>query len=61
MWDHDYKPELYDLFLRLGFTKFIDQWGLKPNEESAQPEQFTGEVTSVLIKIRPMLQRHPKR
>lgn len=24
------KPELYDLFLRLGFTKFIDKWGLHP-------------------------------
>lgn len=50
IWNREFQPELYDLFLRLGFSKFIEQWGLKPNEESAQPEQFTGEVTSVLIK-----------
>lgn len=29
-WDRDYQPGLYALFLRLGFTKFIDQWGLQP-------------------------------
>ena len=50
IWNRDFQPELYDLFLRLGFSKFIEQWGLKPNEESAQPEQFTGEVASVLVK-----------
>ncbi len=50
IWNRNFQPVLYDLFLRLGFSKFIEQWGLKPNEESAQPEQFTGEVTSVLIQ-----------
>ena len=28
-WDRDYKPELYDILLRLGFSKFIDKWGIK--------------------------------
>ena len=50
VWNRDFRPELYELFLRLGFSKFIEQWGLKPGEESSQPEQFTGEVTSVLIQ-----------
>ena len=50
VWNRDFQPELYDLFLRLGFSKFIEQWGLKPNEDSAQPEQFTGTCTSVLIR-----------
>ena len=50
IWNRDFQPELYDLFLRLGFSKFIEQWGLKPSEDSVQPEQFTGECTSVLIR-----------
>ncbi len=29
-WDRNYQPGLYALLLRLGFTKFIDQWGLQP-------------------------------
>ncbi len=28
-WDRDFKPELYDILLRLGFSKFIDKWGIK--------------------------------
>ena len=49
LWDHDYKPELYDLFLRLGFTKFIDQWGLRPAEDSPAPQMAEGTVESVVI------------
>ena len=29
-WDHDYRPELYDLFLRLEFQKLIDKYHLRP-------------------------------
>ena len=29
IWNHDYKPELYGLFKRLGFNKFIEKWGLE--------------------------------
>ena len=49
LWDHDYQPELYDLFLRLGFTKFIDQWGLRPAEDSAAPKMAEGTCESVPI------------
>ncbi len=28
-WNNDFKPELYGLFLRLGFTKFIEKYKLK--------------------------------
>lgn len=35
IWHEDYKPELYSLFKRLGFNKFIEKWGIG---ESAEPE-----------------------
>ena len=46
-----YKPELYDLFLRLEFTKLIEKYGLQPQTEVAEKkddfsvtvEQVTGE------------------
>ena len=31
-----YKPELYDLFLRLEFTKLIEKYGLQPQTEAAE-------------------------
>ena len=34
-WDRSYRPELYDLFKRLGFQKFIEKWGLEPPTETA--------------------------
>ena len=40
IWDHDYLPGLYDQLLHLGFTKFIEQWGLKPTEDSTSPVEF---------------------
>ena len=49
LWDHDYKPELYDLFLRLGFTKFIDQWGLHPTQDSPAPKMAEGTCESVPV------------
>ena len=30
-WKGDFRPELYGLFLRLGFTKFIEKYRLKPD------------------------------
>ena len=49
-WNHDFKPGLYDRFLRLGFTKFIEQWGLKPSEDTPAPVVFQGECVSHLLK-----------
>ena len=40
LWDHNYSPELYEQFNRLGFKKFIEKWGLGANaasEEEAMP------------------------
>ena len=46
VWHRDFRPELYDLFLRLGFRKLIEKWGLKAPETSADNgETFTGECT----------------
>ncbi len=45
-WKNDFRPELYGLFLRLGFTKFIEKYKLTPSaEDSAAPEVFEGECT----------------
>ncbi len=37
-WDRNFKPELYELFRRLGFHKFIEKWGLEPAPERAAAE-----------------------
>ena len=29
LWNKDYKPELFGLFKRLGFNKFIEKWGIE--------------------------------
>ena len=44
------KPELYDLFVRLEFSKLIDKLGLRPVEGAAAPEEktdFTVQVEQV--------------
>ncbi len=41
VWNHDYQPELYGLFRRLGFSKFIEKWGLQPETNA---EVQTGSV-----------------
>ena len=41
VWNHDYQPELYGLFRRLGFSKFIEKWGLQPETDA---EVQTGSV-----------------
>ncbi len=35
-WNGDYTPELYGLFKRLGFNKFIEKWGLSDDGEAAE-------------------------
>ena len=35
VWHEDYRPELYDLFKKPGFNKFIEKWGISENTESA--------------------------
>ena len=35
VWHEDYRPELYDLFKKLGINKFIEKWGISENTESA--------------------------
>ena len=41
VWNHGYQPELYGLFRRLGFSKFIEKWGLQPETNA---EVQTGSV-----------------
>ena len=36
LWNKDYKPELYGLFKRLGFNKFIDKWGVEHSETEVE-------------------------
>lgn len=43
LWDHNYKPELYELFKRLGFNKFIEKWGVAPVDS----ETVTAEVSKM--------------
>lgn len=31
LWNRDYQPSLYPLMKRLGFSKFIEKWGLEPD------------------------------
>ncbi len=40
VWHEDYRPELYDVFKRLGFNKFIEKWGLSESAESAAAAQL---------------------
>ena len=35
-WDKNYRPELFSLFQRLGFHKFIEKWGLEAPTEVAE-------------------------
>lgn len=32
LWNRDYKSELYPLLKRLGFNKFIEKWGVSPDD-----------------------------
>ena len=57
IWDHDYLPGLYDQLLHLGFTKFIEQWGLKSTEDSPSPVEFRGSCTSNLLRTEDEVQQ----
>ena len=35
LWNKDYKPELFGIFKRLGFNKFIEKWGLSADGATA--------------------------
>lgn len=35
LWHEDYRPELYGVFKKLGFNKFIDKWNIAKVEDSA--------------------------
>ena len=51
-WSGEYKPELYGLFLRLGFTKFIEKYKLRPAaaaEASVPAGELTGECESEFL------------
>ena len=52
-WNGEYKPELYGLFLRLGFHKFIEKYRLRPapvaEEAPAPAVEFTGECESEFL------------
>ena len=48
-WDRDFRPELYDLLLRLGFSKFIDKWGIKQSKTAERPTEVAGECEIVEI------------
>ena len=37
VWDKDFKPELYGIFKKLGFNKFIEKWGIA-EDDSAMPD-----------------------
>lgn len=36
VWQDNYRPELYDIFKKLGFNKFIEKWGLSESAECAE-------------------------
>ena len=41
LWDKSYRPELYRLLKRLGFKKFIENWGLEAPEEMKTAEEIS--------------------
>ena len=43
-----FRPELYDLFLRLEFQKLIDRYHLRPHQETAEKPAYT--TTVVLVE-----------
>lgn len=48
LWNRDYKSELYPLLKRLGFNKFIEKWGVSP-DESAHDEHSAKALPRVVI------------
>ncbi len=51
LWRENFKPELYGLFMSLGFTKFIERYKLRSSVEEAQAaKEFAGECESFEIR-----------
>ena len=46
-----YKPELYDLFVKLEFTKLIKKYGLTPSTPAPEPAAIHDEDYSVMIEV----------
>ena len=44
VWDHDYRPELYDWFGRLNFTSLSEKWGLQPADGVSAPSRALATV-----------------
>lgn len=44
VWDHDYRPELYDWFRRLNFTSLSEKWGLQPADGVSAPSRALATV-----------------
>ena len=48
LWNNSYTPELFHLFKRLGFNKFIEKWGLEAGADAAE-ESGSQTLPRVLI------------
>ena len=48
-WNWDFQPGLYDLLLRLGFSKFIDKWGIKKTIDPEKAEYVEDDCEIVVI------------
>ncbi len=48
LWDHSYRPELYELLKHLGFQKFIEKWGLSPTQQAVKAAQESALPRKVL-------------
>lgn len=40
LWNNDYKPELFGLFKKLGFNKFIEKWGIEEESGPFESSEF---------------------
>ncbi len=49
-WDMPRQGDIYELFRRLGFQKFIDKWQLSPSAEAKAAETFTGVCESRILR-----------
>ncbi len=44
-WSGGFRPELYDVFLRLGFSRLIQRYGLQPGAAAEEEPAFSGACT----------------
>ena len=52
VWNADFKPELYELLIRLGFSNFIKKWGLYSSSSAKKPFQVgeSAEISELLTE-----------